>query len=401
MWTRREWLARSAAGLAAASWTGTLGTSRRLWAGQASDVPDVRDFLEEQIRAGVIPGGGVVATHEGQPLLAEFIGTYASQASAENLVERDLRYVLYSTSKLIAATAIVMVQQDVLFDWDTPVSHYLPEFKGGGKDSITPRHLLTHSAGIPNVPVESVETEDKWKAAVDMLCKADVEWHPGTKCVYHGLTGHFVAAEICCRLIGKRWADLCRERLFQPLGAQSLDYDLPPAGTRVALVPQPKTLPSEYEFIGPGLAGHPAGACLGTLVDVIKVLQLHLNRGEWNGQTLIQPAAFNEMHRVQYADQIARSLAAKETPAYQTWGLGILLRGDVPRDGAHDWFGFGDRSSPAIFGHAGISTVMAVADPELKLAIALSVTDQPNPESKAGEIRNGVTNRISQLVADE
>ena len=92
-----------------------------------------------------------------------------------------------------------MVCQDGLLNYDKPISTYIPEFTGDGKETITLRRLLTHSAGIPNVPLKAVDTEDKWQAALKALCAAKVEWQPGSRTLYHGLTGHFLAADVVRR----------------------------------------------------------------------------------------------------------------------------------------------------------------------------------------------------------
>ena len=39
--------------------------------------------------------------------------------------------------------------------YDTPVAEVWPEFAAHGKRAVTVRHVLTHSAGVPGVPVES------------------------------------------------------------------------------------------------------------------------------------------------------------------------------------------------------------------------------------------------------
>jgi CubicO group peptidase (beta-lactamase class C family) len=128
------------------------------------------------------------------------------------------------------------------------------------------------------------------------------------------------------------------------------------------------------------------------------VLQLHLNGGKWGSRRLISEAALDEMHRIQYARQIAEARAAGKEPAHETWGLGPLIRGDVPKNGGHDWFGFGSRKSPGIFGHAGIDTVIGVADPETQIALMFITTDSPKPPEKTVPLRNGVTDRVFEAL---
>ena len=74
--------------------------------------------------------------------------------------------------------------------------------------------------------------------------------------------------------------------------------------------------------------------------------------------------------------------------------LRALLRGEGAKTGSHDWFGFRDQDSPGIFGHAGIDTVIGVADPVTKIALFFVTTDSPKPPDKTVPLRNGVTNRV-------
>ncbi|HSM61931.1 MAG TPA: serine hydrolase domain-containing protein, partial [Longimicrobiales bacterium] len=56
---------------------------------------------------------------------------------------------LASVTKVMATTfAVMLLVDDGVLDLDAPVHTVLPDFLGGGKDAITPRHLLTHRSGL-------------------------------------------------------------------------------------------------------------------------------------------------------------------------------------------------------------------------------------------------------------
>lgn len=355
---------------------------------------DVIAFLEAEHTAGTFPGASVIASREGKVRFERQLGTYCGLKRRDAPLSGAVIHPFFSFSKLVSATVVVMAHQDGLLEYDRPVSTYLPEFTGGGKEKITLRHLLTHSAGIPSVPLGRVDTDEGWQAALKTLCEARTEWEPGSKTQYHGLTGLFTAAEAVRRVSGgKPWARLCRERLFDPLGARSLTFEVPPEDAPVALTPQPKEVPKRlaeaFQF-----AGHPAGGCFGTVDDALKVLQLHLNGGMWKGKRLVSAGALAEMHTVQYRKEIEQARAAGTVPAHEPWGLGPLLRGEGPAGGGHAWFGFRDQTSPGVFGHAGIDTFIGVADPVKGTALVFVTSDSPKPPDKTVPLRNGVTNRV-------
>jgi CubicO group peptidase (beta-lactamase class C family) len=199
----------------------------------------------------------------------------------------------------------------------------------------------------------------------------------------------FIAAEAVRRVSGlKPWNDICRERLFNPIGGDSLSFAL--SG------PEPGPMDA---FESKNMLGHPAGGCVGTLVDMLKVLQLHLNGGLWQGRVLIKPEAFKEMHTIQYAAEIAKDAAAGKPIRHENWGLGWLLRGPGGRPPAAHWFGFGDHASAAMFGHAGIDTIMGVGDPALDAGYAFVITKSIGDERKAGLLRKEVANRFFEALA--
>ena len=346
------------------------------------------DYIESEREAGTFPGAGILALRHGRLFLEHFSGTYEGGDNVAHPFHGGVRVPLYSFSKAISATIVVMARQKGLLDYDVPVSTYIPEFVGSGKETITLRHLLTHAAGIPNAPLGGAATEEEWRDSVKKVCAAEVEWEPGSKTQYHGATGLFVAAEAVRRVSGmKPWNDLCRERLFEPIGAESLSFLVPESG------------PGSLDAFGPGGGGHPAGGCVGALIDVLRVVQLHLNKGVWQGTALLKPAAFEEMHTVQYAAERAEDVAAgRFLLRHEPWGLGWLLRGEGPQPPAAYWFGFGKNKSPKLFGHAGIDTIMAVGDPALDLAYAFVVTKSIQDEAKTTRLRGKVANLLFAAV---
>lgn len=380
-WSRRELLQSAALTL--------------VWPkGTMMDWADVTAFLEKERQVGTMPGAALIASKKGKVVFKQGMGTYCSLARKDDPLQMNVRHPLYSFSKLVSATVVAMAHQDGLIDYDAPAKTYIPEFVGGGKEKITLRHLLTHSAGIPNVPLGAVRSEAEWKSAIASVCGAKTEWEPGSRTAYHALTGLLMAAETVRRVSGSTsWAQICREHLFIPLGAKSLTFEIPADTEPVAITPQPKEPPKSYRDAF-GLAGHPAGGCFGTIEDGLKILQLHLNKGQWGRKRLLSAKAIEEMHTVAYRKEMAEARAAGKAPLHEPWGLGMLLRGDGAAGGSQAWFGFQNQTAPGVFGHAGIDTVIGVADPESQTALFFVTTDSPKPAEKTVPLRNGVTDGV-------
>jgi CubicO group peptidase (beta-lactamase class C family) len=143
-----------------------------------------------------------------------------------------------------------------------------------------------------------------------------------------------------------------------------------------------------------GFIGHPAGGAVGSLTDMLRLLNLHLQGGFWLGKPFLESAEVTEMQRIQYKEEIEQALRFGKTPAHEYWGLGWLLRGQTNEG----WFGFGNVASAGAFGHAGINTVIGIADPTRSLSLAFVTTGSPPSDEDTIRLRNTVTNLMMEAA---
>ncbi len=350
-------------------------------------------FIEDELAAKSFPGATLAVTRNGALVGHRYWGACSTVGDANAPFGPRKYSILYSFTKAISMTVVAMLHDDGLLDFDAPVRAYIPAFTGGGKDGITLRHLLTHSAGLPGLGPAPVYTKEQWEAAVELCCAAEVEWEPGSRTAYHGTSGLFIAAEAARRVVDDRppWHELCRQRLFEPLGAARFTGRIPDDPAAVAITPPPETPATTLDETLVALIGHPAGGFLGTPLEMLQLLNLYLDGGVWNGERLLAADTVDETLRIQYGDAIAAARQQGEGPAHEPWGLGWLVRGDE----GPGWFGLGTVTSPRTFGHAGINTVIGVADPELRLALAFLTTAPPPTDEDTIRIRNRVTDLVA------
>ena len=395
--SRRDFLKLSSAAMAGAYMTGASS----LIAAASEEPPRKFEkaiaFIEAEIAAKSFPGACLLVVRRGETLLERYWGTYCNESERDARLTPEVYHPLYSFSKVISATAIVIAHQRKLLDYDAPIQTYIPEFRGGWKDLITLRKLLTHSAGIPKAPLTGVYTPEEWQKGLEVCYAAPVEWEPGSKTEYHGLSGLFLAAEATRRVMGlATWEEICRELVFEPLGAKSFSFRIP-EGVPVALTPQPTELPATLRSVSVWAKGQPGAGVYGRPEDMIRLLQLHLNRGVWNGQVVIRQDEWEEMHRIQYEAEIARAEQAGVPPVHEPWGLGWMIRRNL---GVENWFGLGSVTSPQTFGHAGIDTLIGVGEPERQTALAFITTNSPNPSGpNTARIRNTLTNLVMEEIS--
>lgn len=343
---------------------------------------NMTSYLQSQIDAGVIPGAFVAASRNGKVFLETHLGTYCNRTAREAPYDGRAMHPVHSISKTVSATVIAMAWQDGLIEIDVPLMKYIPEFGCEGKETITIRQLMSHSAGIPKNPMTPMDatTEDGWNACVEAICKMPVEWEPGSRSHYHALTAMLISAEAVRRASGRKsWNQICRERLFAPLGIASFTFEQPPADLPLACIPRLKNPTTDWQNQLNHFYGHPAAGLKGIPADFLKFLKFHTNKGTWNGKTLLEEKYWTSLHSIQFPDE----------PEFENWGLGMMIRGNTSRKASLDWFGLGLVDRPNIFTHAGTSVALAAGDPDSDIQVFFIVTDNPSNE-KTVEIRNTV-----------
>lgn len=194
--------------------------------------------LAKQLRRG--PGGAAVCVyHRGEKVVDIWGG---ARNAAGDPWREDTLAVSFSTTKGVTATALHVLADRGLVDYDDPVATHWPEFAQAGKDRITIRHLLSHRAGLYDIRhlIDDAGRMRDWGHMTDALARATPRLEPGTRSAYHGITFGWLVGEIVRRVAGKPFAAVVREELAEPLNLDGLHVGAPPeAAARAAelLVP--------------------------------------------------------------------------------------------------------------------------------------------------------------------
>ena len=163
--------------------------------------------------------GASVAVHlDGEPV----VDIWGGYADADRTVdwERDTLTGVNSTTKNMTALCALVLADQGLLDLSAPVAAYWPEFAAAGKERLLVRHVLSHTAGLPDLTGPTV-VEDlyDWQSVTAGLAAQAPEWEPGTAAGYHALTFGFLAGEIVRRVTGRSLGDFFAEEVAGPLGA--------------------------------------------------------------------------------------------------------------------------------------------------------------------------------------
>src|SRR5437870_2407226 len=107
-------------------------------------------LVERQLAAGQQLGVQVSAYLHGEPLVEVCVGQLGPADTRP--VQPDTLFPCMSTTKGVAATAVHVLADRGLLDYDAPVAQYWPAFATNGKERITVAQALSHQAGLHVMP---------------------------------------------------------------------------------------------------------------------------------------------------------------------------------------------------------------------------------------------------------
>ena len=175
-------------------------------------------------------------------------------------------YPVFSVGKGIVALAVHLQALRGRLELDAPVARYWPGYERNGKQAITIRQVLSHRAGVPQVPPGlTPERLGDWMWLVAGLQDVTPLYEPGTVNAYHPLTFGWILGEVVRRTdaAGRSLDVFVGEELCEPLGADAFWFGIPAdVEARVARLSFPAPPPSPPAG-APLLAANPPAVTLG------------------------------------------------------------------------------------------------------------------------------------------
>lgn len=330
-----------------------------------------------------IPGAVLVVSRDGR-IVHERAHGYAQLNDFEmrRIAEpRPMRtstlFDLASVTKVMATTFAVMLLADRgQIDVDAPVHRYLPDFRGPRLDSITVRHLLTHSAGLVQwqpLYYQAANSAETYAAIRAM----PLSWGVGDARHYSDL-GLMLLGYIVERVSGRRLDVFLEQELYRPIGLRSTTFNPKARGfTDFAATEQGNVYERHmvydstfgylyqgdpaawdgwrrYVLVGEvddgnawhaneGVAGH--AGLFSTGADLRVLLDLLISRGTWKGRRYVRPQV------------VAQFLTLDRFRNYLGWQL--------PRD-----------LPEGSFSHTGFTGTYVLGVPKYRLSIVLLTNRQ-------------------------
>jgi CubicO group peptidase (beta-lactamase class C family) len=192
------------------------------------------DSLDRYVRSEVarqrVPGLSVAVLRGDSVVLARGYG-YANLEHHVPASDSTV-YEVGSISKQFTAAAIVLLSKEGRLGLDDPITRYLPEGSAVWP-SVTIRHLLTHTSGISDESLDTIDwRKDYAEEELVRLAAAQPLLFPPGESESYSSTGYTLLGVIIHRVTGELYGDLLRDRIFRPLdmrGARvNSDTDIEP-----------------------------------------------------------------------------------------------------------------------------------------------------------------------------
>jgi len=364
-----------------------------------SDVQNqVQKAIEHLVDSGAERGMQVAAYRRGE-LVVDAVAGIADPATGR-LVQSDTPFYNFSIGKGATSTVAHILAERGRFGYDTPIVDLWPEFGAHGKHRVTVRHVLSHSAGVPGIPLKTTpEDLCDWDKMCAAIAGAELWWEPGTKVGYHAYTFGYIVGELVRRATGKRISQVLLEEVSGPLGVgDELYFGMPQsehhrlarledAGSGAEMMP---AMPPDLPMFKAGPVTLMPTAQLGNRADILaadipaggKTSARAVARmyaavlDEVDGIRLISP------ERLREATAVAMSGTDEVFGMQSTWALGYAV--GRPGSAAQD--------AATVFGVGGAGGSFAYGDTAGGIAFALT-KNKLTPDFNA-------TAQLSQIVTE-
>lgn len=341
-------------------------------------------------RTGVHPALTLCVRRHGAVVLDRAIGHArgngpADSAAAEKeLVTPETPLCIFSASKGITAALVHLLDERGVLHVGDPVAEYLPGFGRNGKEGITLAHVLSHRAGVPNVPEEVLDLDriSDWEYQRELMYASKPVHRPGKRQAYHAVSGGNVLGEVIREATGKGIREVLAEEILDPLGFRWTNYGVDAADVdKVALnyPTGPVLVPPLSTFLTRALGTHPDNATrmsndprflqavlpaantISTANELSRFYELLRCGGELDGVRVMDPRTIRRARVEQSHMEVDLSLGLPIG-----FSMGFML-------GGRHLSLFGPDTVQA-FGHLGWINILSWTDPERALSVAMITT---------------------------
>ena len=295
---------------------------------------------ERQLKEWNVPAA-VIAVVKGNEIL--FSGGIGSRNNADLPADEKTMVQIASCTKAFTATALAILASEGKFDFDTPLTEYIPDFRlndSYATEHLTMRDYLSHRSGLPRHEYAWYDSGFTREELIHNLRYLPLNAPIRYRFQYSNFN-YMIAGAAIEAVSGMAFEDFLKERVLVPLGMTDStvrpydflkrdDKGVPFDYREVYTMGEIKEIPYYGEDTGsdenaPGDPSAPAGCIGSNASDMCKWLIYNLNRGKTeDGKELIREDLYDLMTS---SHTFLSETGGADTPeiSMQTYGLGWQL----------------------------------------------------------------------------
>lgn len=262
-----------------------------------------QDYLDWMIRKAMKKQdlvGLSIAVLDDQSIVWQQGYGFADKANAVAATEYT-QYRAGSISKVFTSVAAMQLVDQGQLDIDAPVTDVVPEFtihrRFDNATPITPRHLMTHHAGLPADWLDGMFTAEpaSFSEVVPLLRETYATLPPDTYFSYSNL-GFSLLGEVIQRASGEPFTQYMDQHVLEPLNMGTAAFAAGPAqgdGAALAYDADGK------QVIEEGLRDVPAGGLNASAPQLLQLARMWFANGQAGNQRVLSRAAIHDMQRTQ------------------------------------------------------------------------------------------------------
>ena len=382
----------------------------------------VDTLIKDDIEEG-FPGAVLLVLKDGEIIKNSAYGYARKFADGGKLLKAavkmttDTLFDIASNTKMFATNfALMKLVNEGKLDTSLPINHYLPSYRGEGRDLRTVKDILTHNAGYaPQVKFFTREndlgvkffSQDPQKTKNLILTKVPFTVGRSVKHMYSD-TDYMLLGMIIEKITGMPLDLYAEYTIYHPLGLNNTVFNPLQKGFRKnqfaateihgttrdnrvsydnvrTYVLQGEVHDEKSYHSLAGVAGH--AGLFSTAQDMAVLAQVLLNRGGYGNKQLFSGKVIDQF--------------VKPDDGNGTYGLGWRRA----NNGDRKWH-FGPYASASAYGHTGWTGTVTVIDPEHDLAIILLTNarhseiegDEKNYQFKGKQFETGKYGSVISLV---
>jgi CubicO group peptidase (beta-lactamase class C family) len=182
-------------------------------------IDSINTYVTAQLREQRIPGASLAVLHGDQVVLKRGYGL--ANVELQVPASDSTIYQSGSMGKQFTAAAVLMLAEQRRLRLDDRITQWFPE-GAGVWDSITVRHLLTHTSGLAEYTDSTFDYRKDYTEAdlVKFAASRPLDFSPGERWSYSN-TGYVLLGVLLHRVTGRFYGNLLQDLIFKPLGMRT------------------------------------------------------------------------------------------------------------------------------------------------------------------------------------